>query len=1282
MHGIRLLEREFYVVRGYRGPLTTPIEMKFVAGDKGMDSLIKNAGSDLITNGKTMNVEDTVKEAELKAAGSTPGAQPAAASAPKERPSISILPKRGFMDVPTNVFWKRGVSWNEELLLWYSLAPSVSQEGYISASLLEYNANRLAKCANVISYLMRVILRVFVYLMQMIFLLLPVFIAFWLALRHDDLESKLLPNFHAEPHVDRVYMTDFAMYPSFEKSRWVLLEPSDHWAVRILVVYVVVVGIATLYTNFLHWYVKSNFIFEFFNYTLMIFWMGFVFLLVVYVSLMAVWVILGAMINPFLIPIALAIIGVIIIVRTQWSNLKMAKDTVEGIVYTRLDLALHAIMEVFVGPANSDAWMDMQTQKNDAGQICEIIRDSERDIMKKLCDQSTINTGEDAKKQLDQDYIDRYKLLRESAMFKQCLEGCPANEILATDFVPAETLPLAQEIANFNADIYNKRSFNTAPPYQAWDAPYTHHALSKALAMRAESFVPPPGQISKAEQVELDEISKDMHLSKETCTVIFKAFMLSLHLAKTSEEAALKSPWTIGPMMASVRKNQLFTHFIAPEEGKASTAQKYMIESQQSEMEKYDAIIANALTKIVDWQAIGRTIMSFAETTLYKVYCTRAVENELNPCLDGSSAFQVMSKAYDLCYENWDDYKKTPNKMFVDLGLITEEFAKNPATQKVMSGELDLCRYFDGSFDQQSLINAVKHMILEREEGPNAPEFPDPMYLWYGALKRILKDLGWADEEMEETWLAGAWSDVTEGIGFFRYRDVREVNQLVQALADDGLWKAAVKCLMKTTQIYGYAPCDPLTLGTDEARKQAHTLEYADMTNLKWINENCNWPVMIELDIWKKHARKSHFDVGPKTPIFLPLFQTDDFLMDVVYGKEADPKDAKRDFVPLYAYPDDPMDLVWLLGDDGLIWHDLPMGKRPLRGIWLELYLKFSDTSSTLPSDLDVFYDCIEWQQKKHSVQTPWLRHNLLRRWILDVYIPRNTQTISCPTFMVLLQKLRVTLPEDVVKTEIFTPCPLVPGDDLGELRYINDLGCALRLWMGYGLWQEGIEELVVQLLPRGPIRTLALKILPAEFDIMDETNGSNGIVQPAQAVVLMHKLAHPGLTAEDLALTVQENLSIDCPERQIHHYFALLDVNGDGVMGVGEFIPTVRLIMTDYFPRQLMEHLNLTTFQIVVFILLVVLAVVFLLLCIALVIKTFTDGKGVASAIQSGFNACTVAFAHVQANASGGFNDSVSNVRAWLHSVVFDAIAAVLGLSKPVVDKFAGLLNDSTKKV
>lgn len=1182
------------------------------------------------------------------------------------------------MDVPTNVFWKGDVSWNEELLLWYSLAPSASQEGHLATILNTYEYHCLAKCANVFAFLLRMLLRVFVYLMQMFALMLPAFIAFWLALRHDDLESNMLPNFHAEPSVDRVYMTDLAIYPSFKKKRWELLESEDGLAVRLLMYYMLIVVLASVYCNFLHFYIKSYHVLNLFDYLLMIFWMGTVFLLVVYLCLMSVWVILGALINPNLIPIALAIIGVIIIVRTQWSNLKMAKDTVEKIVYSRLDLALHAIMEIFVGPEDSDAWMSMQTQRDDAGQICEIIRDSEREIMKKLCGQSTINTGADEKKPLDQDCVDRYKLLRESAMFKQCLEGCPPNEILATDFVHPDSLPLAQEIANFNADIYKKRQFNSAPPYQAWDAPFTQHALSKALATRAETFVPAPGQISKAEQVELDEISKNMHLSKETCSVIFKAFMLSLHLAETKEDKALKSVWTIAPMMANVRKNQLFTHFVPPEEGKPSTAQKYMIESQQDEMERYDAIIASSLTKLVDWQAIGRVIMSFAESTLYKVYCTRAVENQLNPCLDGSSAFQVMCKAYHAVYANWDNYKKSPNTLFVDLGLITQEFTKNPKTKSIMDNELDLCRYYDGSFDQQSLINAVKHMILEREEGPNAPEIPDPMYLWYDALKRILKDLGWSEEEMEESWLSSAWHDITEGVGFFRYRDAREVNLLVQSLADDGLWKAAVKCLMKTVKIYGYAPCDPLKLGKKDAAAAAHTLQYADMTNLKWINENCDWPMYIDGDLWKKHARKSHFDVGSKTPIFLPMFQTDDFLMDVVYGKESDPKDAQRKFVPLYAYPDDPLDLMWLLGDDGLIWHDLPGGKRPIRGIWLELYLAFSDIADTLPSDLDVFYDCIEWQQKTHSVQVPWLRHHLLRRWILDVYIPTNTKTISCCQFNSLLVKLRVSLPEDVVKTEIFTPCPLVPGDDLGELRYITDLGCALRLWMGYGLWKEGIQELVMQLLPRGPVRKLALKILPEEFETMDETDGAvTGIVQPAQALVLLHKLAHPGLTAQDLAKCVKENLNIECPERQIHHYFALLDVNGDGVMGVGEFIPTVRLIMVDYFPKQLMEKLNLTTFQIVAFILTVVAAVVFLLLCIQLVIRTFTEGKGVAAAIQSGFNACTVAFAHIQANASGGFNDSVSSVRAWLHTVVFDAIAVVLGLSKPVVDKLATLVNN-----
>merc|ERR1712113_858849 len=82
-----------------------------------------------------------------------------------------------------------------------------------------------------------------------------------------------------------------------------------------------------------------------------------------------------------------------------------------------------------------------------------------------------------------------------------------------------------------------------------------------------------------------------------------------------------------------------------------------------------------------------------------------------------------------------------------------------------------------------------------------------------------------------------------------------------------------------------------------------------------------------------------------------------------------------------------------------------------------------------------------------------------------------------------------------------------------------------------------------------------------------------------------------------------------------------MLDVNGDGVLQVDEFIPFFRFLMLDFFPERILRSLNLSTGKILtlVFGLLLILGLIFVL--ISLVIAAFSTASSIGSTIHSGVN-------------------------------------------------------------
>lgn len=318
----------------------------------------------------------------------------------------------------------------------------------------------------------------------------------------------------------------------------------------------------------------------------------------------------------------------------------------------------------------------------------------------------------------------------------------------------------------------------------------------------------------------------------------------------------------------------------------------------------------------------------------------------------------------------------------------------------------------------------------------------------------------------------------------------------------------------------------------------------------------------------------------------MPVARFIDFMKDVIYDNATFEAD-KYKLTPLNPYSANCLDMQWRESvpkddkeadtGDGAIWHVLPDGSnRRLRGLWLEVALEMFGQLDCIPHDNYIFFKGVQYEhvafggrgyqgkpprggldgfsteqsvtmsivsQETGSVElTPFLKLKTFKYWLKNHFL-KERHWVTLSQFKKLLTLLNCDINLDEIDP-VFTGCPGKPGDVSGDLRSVQDLGAAMYIWMGYGLWPKAVEQIVEHFLPRGPMRSLALSMLQDEFTKLD-TRGV-GVIQPAETIALIHRLMNPGLTCDNMADFLSSTLQIDVPSREIHKYFTLMDVDGN----------------------------------------------------------------------------------------------------------------------------------------
>eukprot|EP00929_Paragymnodinium_shiwhaense_P118298 TRINITY_DN90234_c0_g1_i1.p1 TRINITY_DN90234_c0_g1~~TRINITY_DN90234_c0_g1_i1.p1 ORF type:complete len:2393 (-),score=652.37 TRINITY_DN90234_c0_g1_i1:359-7537(-) len=1292
---VETTERTFFACKGYRLPLQ--FEYADEAGGAKMKDhlpLMKDETSYLITRPEGIHIMRKVQKAgDTGSKGSgkaksgdkltTPLLESGQAKADEEVKE-SLLPSKLTMYMPTNVFWNNNTDWKSDLLLKHALYPEIAQDKWLHRKLADYGImNPPTDEEHVLEFddLFRVLLSIFLFYGQTLVMALPAMVLLGLWVWHDVMFSTVADDLRPPATHVRIFLMDFLLSPCWQ--RWEALDTMPRVVIVTFFFYVCLAIVVVFVSNFFHPLRGSSFLFRTVDSLMAYIWAFVIFAVILATVVLAIWVTLGALVNPQkLLPYAVMVVAVLGLAKSLQGKMGQMKGYVEKILGDKLEMAIHAIMFVFLDDPAGGTTLDAASKASVkvASTVTELISQAEADILKQFMSQSP-NTVSKVSAGLQT----QITTLRNSSAFST-IQGMAKNKVLATDFVPgdaadkASILAKAQEIANEEAVIEGTATYSAINASQN-AADLTPAILTKAVAMQdaCSSSGNSTGPVDQEEAM-LRQISRQLELRPTTAKMIYGGYSQALNNSRQLGTDRLNNPIQCTAVFSKIRTEQLFRHFAvkppqAPssatdkQKPELSNAAKFLQELQNSQLEGMNLLLSTALTKRVAWPTIYRAAGSFTSAGLQRIVA-RGIDMQLRPLVEGNAKFNLLLHAGELAFANFELlYQSDPLQFFVDAKVIKSKYKRVPATQSVLQAAVDATKA--GCMTPDTLIQALKNVCLP-ECQVQSEDFPGKVYLWYDALLDILRALGWTETEMETQYMQAQWHKVTNGTGLFAYEGEADVIDMIMSLSEGGLWKAAAKSLMWAVGVGGYAACDLARDGLEKAAQQAHAMKQLAPTNLVAVGAH-KWPGWLE-DIWFTNCKASRTSKSlPGTPSFLAVDRIDDFFEQIVYA----PSDATGvKFTALSPNAANEAELVWQHGSDGGVWHFLPAGPRKLRGMWLELALDLFDLADFIPSDLDIFFQALKFQADRTQISSPFLRLDSLTRYLKTEYVKENQWCTFKQFRTLVLSNFQVEIPDAVLENQIFKPCPTDPLDDLKQLRNLDDLGYALYVWMGYGLWPNAVSQCLEVLLPAGPVLNMAKTLLKEEFAKLDPKG--LGILQPVEVIGLLKSLCKPGLDLEDIQSFLNNDLGLEVPRAEMRKYYTMMDVDGDGILQAREFILFMYYLTFDFLPEHIVASLGLSTKQIVGLISVLVIIVGMVFALVSLVIGAFAGaGSATASAIHSTANTAMAYVSKLSSDSSIGFEDTMTNLLKTLENMVLTAIVGTLGLSKAAMDRLYKLAHD-----
>lgn len=157
----------------------------------------------------------------------------------------------------------------------------------------------------------------------------------------------------------------------------------------------------------------------------------------------------------------------------------------------------------------------------------------------------------------------------------------------------------------------------------------------------------------------------------------------------------------------------------------------------------------------------------------------------------------------------------------------------------------------------------------------------------------------------------------------------------------------------------------------------------------------------------------------------------------------------------------------------------------------------------------------------------------------------------------------------------------------------------------------------------------------------------------------------------------LENELGLHVPKPELQRYFAMMDINNDGVLQCEEFVQMIRFLMLDFYPHHILKHLNLTLRQITGFVLMILAGIGLIFFLVTLVVGLFKTGASLDSLLHSGFVGTFGVVGKRLGDQGIGFEDTMQNLEVKLEAMLGSALVLVLGLSKEMEEVFMGVLKE-----